>query len=128
MDTKVEYLHIISEMRSKAESSNSASIILYVISHTLENTPIWVIARKTAGGQMTHKECSIKVLVGYYQSKHLIGNISEGTTSIINTPEKVASESTAYGLVFNQDADAFIVYIKAAVGRDIMQASGGLYL
>jgi hypothetical protein len=85
---------------------------------------------KKRGDEIEKKDKIIKA--GYYQSKDLIGNSSEGTTSVMNTliidiDRRIVSESSAYSLVFQQDPDTFQVNMKR-LSEFLTQATGGSYL
>jgi len=146
MATKFQYLHVNSSMRSKSGSNGedakleinmsgheikdvkSVAVKQFTINNSSFNitshkdTLKFAIVRKKTDGTIDYKLFTLKIPNGYYQSVDLIGNSTEGPTSVINSlilameGKKVKTESSSFSVVFNQDPGTYRVSIKATVG------------
>jgi len=145
MATKFQYLDVNSSMRSKSGNTDDAKIEINLSGHdirdvkncavkqfTINNSSFnitshkdtlkFAIIRKKVDGAVDYKTFTIKIPNGYYQSKDLIGNSTEGPTSVINShileieDKKVKTEGSNFSVVLNQDPVTFLVDVKATVG------------
>jgi hypothetical protein len=146
MATKFQYIHVNSSMRSKSGTTgDDAKIEISMSGHeikdiknvavkqfTINNSSFnitshkdtlqFAIVRKKVDGQVDYKTFTIRIPNGNYQSKDLIGNSTEGTTSVINSlileieDKKVKTEGSSFSVVLNQDPDTFRVDVKATIG------------
>ena len=145
MSTKFQYLHVNSSMRSKSANGEDAKLEINMSGHemkdvksvavkqfTINNSSFnitshkdtlkFAIVRKKTDGTIDYKRFTLKIPNGYYQSVDLIGNSTEGPTSVINSlileieDKKVKTESSNFSVVFNQDPSTYRVSIKATIG------------